>query len=284
MSNLIGTLYIVATPIGNLDDITTRAVQVLKAVDAIAAEDTRHSKSLFNHLGIHTRLFAFHEHNEQQACSGVIHRLQQGESIALISDAGTPLISDPGYRLVREAHKAGIKVVPIPGASALIAALSVSGLATDRFSFEGFLPSKRGARRSVLETLVKEARTLIFYESPHRIMESVEAMEAIFGTDRNAAVIRELTKTFETIIHGSLGDIVERMQSDSNQQRGEFVVVIEGADLANHDEQQAEGERVAAILAKELSVKKASVMAAEITGVKKNHLYKYLTSMRSQPQ
>jgi 16S rRNA (cytidine1402-2'-O)-methyltransferase len=270
-------LYIVATPIGNLDDVSARAVQVLKAVDAIAAEDTRHSKSLLNHLGVNTRLFAFHEHNEQQAWSGVIRRLQQGESIALISDAGTPLISDPGYRLVQEAHKAGIKVVPIPGASALITALSVSGLATDRFSFEGFLPSKRGMRRNVLEALVNEPRTLIFYESPHRIMESVETMAEVFGSDRPSAVIRELTKTFETILHGTLGEIIELMLSDSNQQRGEFVVVIEGADLTDRDEQQAEGERVATILAKELSVKQASALAAQITGVKKNYLYKFLT-------
>ncbi len=278
MSNSDGTLYIVATPIGNLDDISRRALQVLKEVDAIAAEDTRHSRALLNHYGIDTRLFAYHEHNEQQAWGGVVERLQRGESIALISDAGTPLISDPGYRLVHEAHKAEISVVPIPGASALIAALSVSGLATDRFCFEGFLPSKRGLRRKVLEALQNEARTLIFYESPHRIMETVSEMVSVFGEARAGAVVRELTKTFETILHGSLGDIEKAMQADSNQQRGEFVVVIEGANLHDSDEKQAEGERVASILAKALSVKQASALAAEITGVKKNHLYKYLTS------
>ena len=275
-----GKLYIVATPIGNLDDITQRARQTLEKVDAIAAEDTRHSRQLMNHYGISTPLFAFHEHNENKAWSGVIERLKRGESIALISDAGTPLISDPGYRLVHEAHKADIQVIPIPGASALITALSVSGIATDRFCFEGFLPSKRGSRRKILESLVNESRTLIFYESPHRIMESVTEMKSVFGAERQAAVIRELTKTFETILSGDLSQIMETMQSDSNQTRGEFVVVVEGADLSGSDATQLEGERVAEILAKELPVKQASALAAEITGTKKNSLYKYLTSLK----
>lgn len=273
----MGILYIVATPIGNLGDITARALEVLQKVDYIAAEDTRHSAALMRHYTIATPMFALHEHNERQKAQAVIERLQQGQSLALISDAGTPLISDPGYFLVREAHRAGVKVVPLPGPSALIAALSASGLATDHFCFEGFLPAKAGARRKALEALVQEPRTLAFYESPHRIEESLADMVAIFGTERPATLARELTKTFETIRHATLAELVDWVASDPNQRRGEFVVLIEGAAKEEGGEgPDAEACRIASILVQELPLKQAAALAATISGEKKNALYKYL--------
>jgi 16S rRNA (cytidine1402-2'-O)-methyltransferase len=272
-----GILYIVATPIGNLGDISARALAVLQQVDRIAAEDTRHSASLMRHFTINTPMFALHEHNERQKAEQVLGLLQQGESLALISDAGTPLISDPGYFLVREAHRAGIKVVPVPGPSALIAALSVSGLATDRFCFEGFLPAKTGARRKTLEALAQEPRTLAFYESPHRIEESLVDMAACLGAARPATLARELTKTFETIRHATLGELAEWVASDPNQRRGEFVVLVEGAPKdEGSDGPDAEACRIADILVSDLPLKQAAALAAAISGEKKNALYKYL--------
>jgi 16S rRNA (cytidine1402-2'-O)-methyltransferase len=267
----------VATPIGNLGDISARALEVLQRVDRIAAEDTRHSASLLRHFAITTPMFALHEHNERLKAQAVLELLQQGESLALISDAGTPLISDPGYFLVREALRAGHKVVPVPGPSALIAALSVSGLATDRFCFEGFLPARAGARCKALEALAQEPRTLAFYESPHRIEESLADMAATLGGGRPATLARELTKTFETIRHATLGELAAWVATDPNQRRGEFVVLVEGAPKAEEGEGPApEACRIAEILMQELPLKQAAALAATISGEKKNALYKYL--------
>ncbi len=276
MSIEAGILYIVATPIGNLGDISARALEVLQKVNRIAAEDTRHSASLLRHFAIDTPMFALHEHNERHKAEQVLGYLQQGESVALISDAGTPLISDPGYFLVRQAHAAGIKVVPLPGPSALIAALSASGLATDRFCFEGFLPHKSGARCKVLQTLADEPRTLAFYESPHRIEESLNDMAAILGVERPATLARELTKTFETIRHATLGELAEWVAADPNQRKGEFVLLIEGAQHKEDEGLDGETQRIATLLAEELSVKQAAALAAKISGEKKNAIYKYL--------
>lgn len=265
----------VATPIGNLGDMTPRAVEVLQQVDRIAAEDTRHSAALMRHYAITTPMLSLHEHNERQKVSALLQRLGGGESIALISDAGTPLISDPGYVLVHEAHRAGIRVVPIPGVSALIAALSASGLPTDRFSFEGFLPAKGGPRRKLLETLGQERRTLAFYESPHRILDSLTDMAAVFGEARQAVMARELTKTFETIRQDSLGCLLEWVRGDTNQQKGEFVILVHGSEEVREGI-DPEACRIADLLVEELPVKQAAALAAKISGEKKNALYKYL--------
>ncbi len=280
MSMNAGTLYVVATPIGNLGDMTPRAVEVLQRVARIAAEDTRHSAGLLRHFGIHTPLFALHEHNEREASVEVVQRLQQGEDIALISDAGTPLISDPGFPLARLAHEAGIRVVPLPGASALITALSAAGLPTDRFTFEGFLPPKSTARRHALEALVAERRTLAFYEAPHRLLETLEDMAAVFGAERLAVLARELTKTFETLRRAPLGELLEFVRGDSDQQRGEAVLLVHGAPPPAADALDDESRRVAELLAAELPVKQAAALAAKITGAKKNQIYDYLVKER----
>lgn len=269
-----GTLYVVATPIGNLDDMTPRALNVLKDVALIAAEDTRHSLRLLQHFGIQTPLAACHEHNEREDGGRFLGKLQAGESVALISDAGTPLISDPGYHLVRQARAAGVKVVPVPGACAVIAALSAAGLPSDRFIFEGFLPAKAAARASRLEALREEPRTLIFYEAPHRILESVQAMEAAFGGDRPAVLARELTKAFETLKGLPLAELRAFIESDSNQQRGECVVLVGGwIAPVGEDAISAEALRVLDLLLAEMPLKKAAALAAQITGVRKNLLY-----------
>jgi len=265
-------LYIVATPIGNLSDISERAVQILKQVDLIAVEDTRHSGKLLQHSGVSTPMQALHEHNEAKKVEQLIELLAAGKSIALISDAGTPLISDPGYQLVKAAIDAGIKVSPVPGASALIAALSASGLPSDAFIFEGFLPNKSAGRLKKLEALADESRTLIFYEAPHRIIDCLEDMQQIFGAERVAVVARELTKTFETIKKDSLENLLSWIKADSNQQRGEFVLLIQGQEKAATTV-NAEAERILDILLQELPLKQASQLAARITGIKKNTLY-----------
>jgi 16S rRNA (cytidine1402-2'-O)-methyltransferase len=269
-----GTLYVVATPIGNLGDMTPRAVEVLKGVGHIAAEDTRHSGTLLRHFGINTPMIALHEHNERQRSEMLLERLTAGEDLALISDAGTPLISDPGYHLVRQTRAAGVKIVPIPGVSALIAALSVSGLPTDRFCFEGFLPARGGARTARLEQLKREPRTLAFYEAPHRIEETLLDAVAVLGSEREAVLARELTKTWETLLAMPLGQLLERVKSDSDQQRGEIVLLIAGAEIG--DEAEVEAQRVAQLLAEELPVKQAAALAAKITGARKNALYDFL--------
>lgn len=273
-SNSAGTLYVVATPIGNLEDISARALRVLREVALIAAEDTRHSSRLLQHFGIATPLAACHEHNEREEGSRFLVRLQAGEDVALISDAGTPLISDPGYHLVRQARAAGVRVVPVPGACALIAALSAAGLPSDRFIFEGFLPAKAAARRARLELLKEEPRTLIFYEAPHRILECLSDLATVFGAERPALLGRELTKTFETLQGLPLEQLHAWVEADSNQQRGECVLVIAGWQAPQGDEAvDAEATRVLDLLLKELPVKRAAALAAEITGVRKNLLY-----------
>lgn len=265
-------LYIVATPIGNLDDISRRALQVLETVPLIAAEDTRHSRKLLTHYGIEARLFALHEHNEQVATAKLLKALLGGDEVALVSDAGTPLISDPGFYLVRAARQAGIRVVPLPGPSACIAALSVAGLPTDRFVFEGFLPARSTARKQRLSELASEKRTLVFYESSHRICESLADMAENMGSERQVTVARELTKTFETIKGGSLAELVVWVQADSNQQKGEFVVILQGAPARNSDIDETV-EQVLTILLAELPLKQAASLAAKITGLPKNRLY-----------
>lgn len=269
-----GKLYVVATPIGNLDDISPRALRTLREVALIAAEDTRHSIRLLQHFGITTALAACHDHNEREQGGRFVARLLAGDDVALISDAGTPLISDPGYHLVRQVRAAGIEVVPVPGPSALIAALSAAGLPSDRFIFEGFLPAKTAARRGRLELLKEEPRTLIFYEAPHRVLESVQDMASLFGKDRHAVLARELTKTFETLRGAPLGELAEWIAADSNQQRGECVLLVTGWQAPEgEDAISGEALRVLDLLLGELPVKRAAALAAEITGVRKNLLY-----------
>lgn len=262
----------VATPIGHRDDISSRAIETLRSVAVIAAEDTRHSRPLLLQHSVGTPLIALHEHNEREAVAAIVRRLQQGESVALISDAGTPLISDPGYRLVRAAREAGIRCAPIPGPCAAIAALSVAGLPSDRFVFEGFLPAKSAARRHRLEELASESRTLIFYESSHRIVESLADMRDVFGPEREAVLARELTKLFETVIGEPLAELAARVVQDPDQQRGECVVLVAGRTDAE-DAKLGEGRRVFAILREALPPAKAAKLAAAITGAPRKMLY-----------
>lgn len=266
------TLYIVATPIGNLDDITLRAINTLKQVDLIAAEDTRHSGLLLKHLGIKAKLFALHDHNEQEKSQLLIEKLKSGLSIALISDAGTPLINDPGYHLVKACRENNINVVPIPGACAAIAALSVAGLPSDRFSYEGFLPAKTKARQDYLTTLIDEPRTMIFYESTHRLLDTLHDMQTIWGSDRQIVLAKELTKTWETIVHFSIKDLIEWLEEDSNRQKGEFVLIAEGVSKTD-DVIDAKAINTLKLLLNELPLKKAAAITAEIYGLKKNQLY-----------
>ena len=262
-NSAVGTLYVVATPIGNLEDVSARALRVLAEVALIAAEDTRHSARLLQHFGIATPLAACHEHNERDEGGRFIKRLLAGDDVALISDAGTPLISDPGYHLVRQARSAGIRVVPLPGACALIAALSAAGLPSDRFIFEGFLPAKQAARRARLELLREEPRTVIFYEAPHRILESLEDLEAVFGPERPAVLARELTKTFETLQGLPLGELRSWVAADSNQQRGECVLVVGGWQAPQGDDAiDQNARRVLRLLLAEMPVKRAAAVAA----------------------
>ena len=273
-------LYVVATPIGNLKDVTYRAVEVLSQVDHIAAEDTRHSARLLKHYQIHTPCFALHEHNERQIAHSIIEKIQQGESWALISDAGTPVISDPGYFLIKEARDQGVKVVPIPGPNAAITALSASGMPSDRFVFEGFLPAKTVARQNHLRDLVAESRTLVFYESPHRLLASLQDMIDVLGGERQAVFARELTKTYETIRQGSLERIQQWIMSDSQQLKGEMVFIVAGAatsQMAGRDQ----ADLVLGVLLEELPVSQAAQLASKITGVKKNELYQKALAMKS---
>lgn len=275
-----GTLYIVATPIGNLADITERAKDILASVDLVAVEDTRRSGQLLRNFNITTPMLAVHEHNERKICESLLEKLQQGQNIALISDAGTPLVSDPGFFLVSEARKAEVKVVPIPGVSAIITALSAAGLPTDRFIFEGFLPAKSVARKKKLENLADDERTLIFYEAPHRILDLLLDMKAIFGADRYVVIARELTKTFETIYGAALGNLHEWVKADENQQKGEFVVLVHGAEKQDKSAITPEAERILLILLAELPVKQAASLAAKISGVKKNLLYQHALELQ----
>lgn len=270
--NTEASLYIVATPIGNLDDITLRAIETLKKVDFVAAEDTRHSQRLMNHLGVTAKLMALHEHNEREKSQTLIDRVKEGKSIALVSDAGTPLISDPGYFLVKLAREQGVRVVPIPGVSAVVTALSVSGLPSDRFVFEGFLPAKLGAKIKRLDTFLYESRTVIFYESPHRILDTLKTMSEVYGADRYLVVARELTKTFETIKGDSLGALLEWAEGDANQQKGEFVLLLDGV-ADSPDVSSTEQDKMLTLLMAEMPIKKASKIVSELVGGNKKELY-----------
>jgi len=267
-------LYIIATPIGNLGDMSQRAIEMLQGVDLIAAEDTRHSGRLLQHFGITTPMTAYHDFSSDGREDAILAKLQEGKALALISDAGTPLISDPGYSLVVRARQAGIPVLPVPGASALTAAISASGLPSDRFVFEGFPPHKSSSRLQIFDELSDESRTLVFYESPHRIAASVQDMKQAFGADRYAVICRELTKTWETIHGDSLAALCDWLASDDNNRRGEFVVLIKGAEKSVSCAISPEAEHALTVLMRELPLKQAAALAAEICGGKKNQLYK----------
>lgn len=268
-----GVLYVVATPIGNLQDWSPRAEATLRAAAVVAAEDTRHSGRLLQHFGISARLVTLHDHNEGSRVEALLARLQGGEDVALVSDAGTPLISDPGYRLVAAAQAAGLQVVPVPGACAAIAALSAAGLPSDRFVFEGFLPAKTAARRERLQALAGETRTLVFYEAPHRILECLSDMVTVCGGDRRVTLARELTKAFETVRQLPLADMLAWVQSDPDQQRGEIVLVLEGAAADAGAADWREADRILGLLLAELPLKQAAALAADITGRRRNELY-----------
>lgn len=272
-------LYVVATPIGNLADLSLRAVEVLKAVDLIAAEDTRHSQRLLQHYGIDSTVMAYHDHSDERALAKIQDCLAGGGSVALVSDAGTPLISDPGYRLVRHVQDAGYTVRPVPGACAAIAALSVSGLATDRFLFEGFLPASAGTRANRLAEMAATSATLIFYEAPHRVLECLQAMAVTFGAEREAVLAREVTKTFETIKRGNLAELVEFVGGDGNQQKGEIVLVVAGNKAVVQDI-SAEVSALLQRLVQELPAKRAAAVVADCTGLRKKLLYEHLVALK----
>lgn len=273
-----GVLYVVATPIGNLGDISARAIETLKNVDLIACEDTRHSRRLLSACGIDTPLVSHHQHNEQQSAPELIRKLQAGDNIAIISDAGTPLISDPGFTLVRQAHAAKIPVSPIPGPSAAIALLSVSGLPTDNFRFAGFLPPQAGQRDKRLATLKDDPATLVFYESSHRITDSLQAMTRQLGGERLATLGRELTKTFETIRHGKLAQLADFVAADANQQKGEFVIAVAGHSNTSSNDLSTEQKALARLLAAELPPKKAAKLAAAYHNGNPRTIYHWLVN------
>ena len=276
MTDLTGILYIVATPIGNLQDITQRALDTFAQVDLIAAEDTRHSGLLLSHYGIKKPFFALHDHNEQEKAHILVEKLKQGSNIALISDAGTPLISDPGFHLVRQCREAGIRVVPLPGACAAITALCASGIASDRFCFEGFLPAKSKARKDKLENIAEEDRTLIFYESTHRILDTLEDMQSVLGKERYIVLAREITKTWETITGNSIKNLREWLLEDTNRTKGEMVLIVEGKPKSdNNEEISPQAVKALELIAEELPLKKAAAIVAELYGYKKNALYQF---------
>lgn len=275
-----GTLYIVATPIGNLGDISTRALEVLAQVDIIACEDTRHTQKLLSAFAIKNKTLSMHDHNERQRQDYIASLLQEGKSIALVSDAGTPLISDPGFHLVRHCRSLGLAVSPIPGACAAISALSVAGLPTDRFSFEGFLPSKSGARQSTLLALANEPRTMVFYDAPRRAIDTIKDIVATLGGERYVVIARELTKTFETVHSDHAQSLLTWLEQDSNQLKGEMVLIIEGYKV-NPDEISADVIKTLKLLLGEMKPKKACAIAAEIHGVKKNALYDIALSLKA---
>ncbi|MDC0664089.1 16S rRNA (cytidine(1402)-2'-O)-methyltransferase [Marinobacter sp. SS21] len=277
----VGVLYIVATPIGNLDDITERACRVLTEVDVIAAEDTRHSGRLLQHLGIQKPMISLHEHNERNRADALLRRIEAGESAALVSDAGTPLISDPGFVVVREARARGVRVVPVPGACALVAALSAAGLPTDRFLFAGFVPAKSGARRAALQALAQETATLVFYESPHRIRDMIADIAGEMGDNREVVIARELTKTFETFYSGTAAELMAVLADDGNASRGEFVVMVRGAPSRAQQAAGLDVDRMLSLLVAELPVKQAAKIGAELTGLSRNELYQRALAFKS---
>jgi 16S rRNA (cytidine1402-2'-O)-methyltransferase len=275
-------LYVVATPIGNLSDITLRALEVLGAADTVAAEDTRNTRHLLQHHGINdARLLALHQHNERGAAEKVIALLQEGKNVALVTDAGTPAVSDPGAVLVEAVRNAGFRVIPIPGASAAVAALSASGLSAPHFLFYGFLPNKSGARRTALQALIEHPCTLVFYEAPHRILECTEDLHAVFGDEREIVFAREITKLFESIHRCKLGEAMAWLNSDPNNQRGEFVLLLSGA--AAREGLDADTERTLALLLEELPLKQAVQLAVKITGGNKNELYQRALALKEEP-
>ncbi|PPC74798.1 16S rRNA (cytidine(1402)-2'-O)-methyltransferase [Pokkaliibacter plantistimulans] len=276
-------LYIVATPIGNLEDLSPRAVATLSSVGLIAAEDTRHSQRLLSHFNIRTPVWAVHDHNERKQADAIVQRLMGGESVALVSDAGTPLISDPGYHLVKEVRRAGFKVVPIPGPCAMVTALCAAGLPTDKFVFEGFLPAKAQARQAALEKVRDEARTLVFYESPHRILATLQAMVEVLGEGRAMVMARELTKTFETFLSGSIAEVLAEVEADHNQQKGEMVLMVQGhsVSVAGDDDLDAEGVRVMQILLESLSISQAASTGAKILNQPRKKLYQWALARQS---
>jgi len=278
---MCGTLYVIATPIGNLNDISSRALDILSKVDILACEDTRHSSSLLQHFGLKTKLTSLHAHNEQTASLILFNKLQAGENVGLVSDAGTPLISDPGFYLVQLALQAGIKVSPIAGPCAAIAALSVSAIPSSSFVFEGFLPSKSSARRQKIGELQHEKRTIILYEAPHRLLDCVQDLADIFGGERMATLAREISKTFETILHGSLAELTIKIKQDSNQQRGECVLVIAGNFEITNNKQQLNEQHITTLklLLSELPLAKAVQLTAKITGLRKNLIYEYALNL-----
>ena len=267
-----GTLFVVATPIGNLGDLSPRALDTLRTVAAVCAEDTRRTRQLLSYFGVERPLLALHEHNEEAMAGRLVTRLAAGESLALVSDAGTPLVSDPGYRLVRAARAAGFRVSPLPGPCAAIAALSVAGLPSDRFAFEGFLPSRGNARRDRLQRLASEPRTLVFYESSHRVEAALADLAEAFGTERPAVLARELTKLFETVLDGTLGELRDQVAADPDQRRGEFVLIVQGAPDETAG-QLAEGRRLYARLSEHLPPSTAAKLAAELSGAPRKALY-----------
>ncbi len=267
-----GKLYIVATPIGNLGDITHRAIETFSRVDLVVVEDTRVTGKLLNHLGIKKPMLSLHAHNESRATKGLIQRLFQGESIALVSDAGTPLISDPGFPLVREARVNGVEVLAIPGPCAVVAALSIAGIPCDRFVFEGFLPAKEGARKKLLEQLLDEPRTMVYYESPHRIIQTLGNIREVFGGNRKAAVARELTKQFEQTESGSLEELCEWVNLSRDHSRGEFVIIVSGNNT-DTKRNEVNADQLLSVLLEEVAVKKAAAMASRLTNISKNELY-----------
>jgi len=279
----LSTLYIVATPLGNLKDITFRAIEVLKSADIIAAEDTRHSQKLLLHFGISRKIISLHKDNESRSTDHLIKLLKSGQSVALISDAGTPLISDPGFVLVSKAHENNIVVSPIPGPCAAIAALSVSGLSCDKFTFEGFLSSSKNTRLARLKVLSNETRTCIFYEAPHRLLETLQDMCDVLGESREIVLARELTKTFETIVKSSVGKLLEFVQKDCSQQLGEIVLIVAGISEENAEKKlnNAQVENLLKTLLKELPLKSAVKIASDILGISKNKLYEFALKIKS---
>lgn len=282
VSEVTGTLYVVASPIGNLEDVTVRALKVLRQMDVIAAEDTRQTRKLLDRYGIKTPLRSLHEHNEADATARVIERLLAGDRIALVCDGGTPLISDPGYPLVRECRRRAITVVSIPGASAVIAALSVSGLPTDRFHFEGFLPRKAAGRRARLKGLRNDRATLVFFESSHRVLEALDDMAQVLGANRRAVVARELTKLHESVLSGSLVELVTRVTTEPNQQRGEFVLLVAGQETEPEPVQSFGVQRCLEVLLAELPVKQAVGLTVQLTGRKRNEVYQQALALSAR--
>ncbi len=271
----------VATPIGNLSDLTERARKVLESVDLIACEDTRHTQKLLQHLGLRKPLISVHDHNERDRIEQISEQLSQGRNVALVSDAGTPLISDPGYPLVQALTEAGHKVAPVPGVSAIITALSAAGLPTDRFLFEGFLPHKRSGRLERMQAVAQETATLVFYESKHRILDSLADMAEVFGTERPMVVARELTKTFESFYRGSVSEVIEQVSANADDQKGEFVVMVAG-NPAPVTASEVDFERLFKLLLKELPPKKAAAVLSELTGQSKKELYQQALDWKDQ--